>query len=832
MKKVPVVTASIIVASSLMLSPLQPAAIYAASATTQASSGAMQAYKGANLKSFMLSAKSYIQIKDVYFKYGSKDKQVFFTVTVYNGDNSPIDFMDYWVELNSTTGSKYSVKQYATDKKSGQVASKTSRDFTFYAQIDSSLNYSNLIFKLVKWDFSQPNYTRSIGQAQVTSTYQNAVPVNSYYVQTIDDGKIKSYLNAGTIFNMGAVNQVSFDLNLENMGLYEFSLPDYQFYIRTKAGLVLKLAKSQLEELSVAPGAKVNYTLRSMLKNNINLTGAQLLVTVLDAESKLEIPKAVYDIPWNTKQKLTVDEGKTTSVVINGINVQLSIGNVYTDYSSTQNNVVVTTNWLNKGDEAVALPPYKFEIMSKAGVRYPLTISETSSEVLLTPGVEKEIALQAVLPANQAEGLTLLVKQAKDEKNTLEYVTTGFNMSKLIENKGISSKVYKSEKGTYQIAISRAERLPWGNEDVINTYVDIKNTGKESQPVPDLSALLRLNGQAVDSEKVNIVQADHAGLLELNETTRLVLSTKVPYTFKFNEISLNLTEQISENKKQTIGLFKLNEIKPLPDLKNNAPLEIQSVGRRASLQTMNTYRFEGKEQDLFYTEFKYTNHELRLGVLPSLTAYYKTEDGQYIEAKLANIKSSVKPDGSAMLTVMGEIPKSMANDDSLQLIIGESLTGKAYSKPEDKADSFIAAQVISLSAEQAEVKDNLADIKVDPYTFTLKRLNTMLIDVSNVKLEMRYSLEKADTYDVIEKPTKLYFEITNGKTTYGSSVLIEPVEGEGLETGTEKDIIVPITGTQLSNLVYNGYMLNIYEEIDGYKRLLGSKKYGSFQLGQ
>lgn len=826
------VTASVIVASSLLLSNVHP--VIAATNTATQSGQTMKAFNGANLKTFSLTSKSYIQIKDVYFKYGSKDKEVFFTLTVHNGDNTPIDFLDYWVELTTKSGAKYPVKSYTAtgNSKSVSVPSRTTRDFTFHSQIDSKVNYSDLIFKVVKWDFSLPNYTRAIGQANVTSSYQNAVPTNSYYIQNFENNKIKSFVSSGTIFNMGTTNQVQFDLNLENMGLYEYTLPDYQFFIRTKAGLVIRLAKDQIVETAVAPGEKLKYTLRSSLRSTTNLEGAQLLVTVADAESKLEVPKSIFNLSWNAKNSLSVDVNKAATINVNGINVKASIQNVYTDYSGAQNNVVLTTKWLNSGKEAVTLPNYKFEIMAKDGVRYPVQLVEAASEIQLVPGVEKEIAIQSTIPAALAEGLTLLVKQPKDDKNPLEYVTTAMKLVKLQENKGVISKIYKSEMGTYDIKISQAERLPWGNQDMINTFIDIKNTGTKSQSIPDISALLRLNGQAVNADDFSLIKLDSAGLLEANETTRYVLTTKVPYTYKFSEISLNLTDKISETKKQTIGLFKLNELNPVPEVGRNEAFTVTSLGRRASLQLLNTHLFEGKDDNLIYAEFAYTNLESRFGNLPALKAYFKTENDQYIDATMANIKTGVKPNGAAFVYATAPVPKSLQNKANIQLVIGEALTSGNYSKPEDKADGFVAAAAINLPIKETTVGDTIADLKVEPYSFTLNRLNTMLIDVENVKLELRYSLLKDAGFDVIEKDSKLYFEITNGKNSFGASISIEPKEGEGLETGEDKNATVAIKGTQLANIVNNGYFLNIYEEVDGYKRLLASKKYGSFQIAR
>ncbi|GKU76907.1 hypothetical protein [Paenibacillus sp. L3-i20] len=833
MKKVILFSASVLVATSLAVSTVQVPVTFAAAKpkpTNTAKPAGLVPFKGADFKKFMISSKSYIQIKDIYFLYGGKEKQVFYTLSVYNGDNSTIDFMDYWVELQSTAGATYTTKPHASNSKSGKVPSKTKKDFVFYSQVDSTVNYNNLIFNVVKWDFSLPNYTKKIGKANVTSAYKNAVPANAYSISADDNSKVKTSLNAGTVFTMGATSQIQVDLNMENIGSFEYKLPNYQFYIRTKSGLVLKMASEPIDTESIAVGEKVKYTLRTSAKKGINLTGAQILVTDLDAEAKIETPRSIFEIGWGKDNKILVGENKTASISIAGNNVNSSIVNVYADQNGTQNEIILTTKWLNKGAEAVILPKYKYEILASNGVKYPVTLSEAEGDQTLVPGVEKEVMFQAVLPVTLSDGLTLVVKQPKDEKNKLEYVSAAFKLSKIQELKGVSTKTYTSTKGLYEIKIKQAERLPWGSQDIINLFIDIENKGKKSQAIPDIAAILRLNGLLVKEDKTSLIKLDSAGIIEPGQSTRYVLTTKVPYMFDFNEITLSLSDKINEKSKQTIGLFKLDEINKSPELSYGSTYKIDSVGRRATVEFLNTFLFTGKDRDMLYAEFKYTNKESRQAKLPVLKAYFKTSDGQFIEANLPLIKTSVKPDGTAIMTATAPVPKTFNKDESVQLIIGEALNGAVYSGQDGISDSYISAQAFKLPKMQQDHEISLTNLKLEPYTFTLDKLNTMLNDVSNVKLEMDYTLLKPSIYDVVEKETKLYFEISNGKHSYGTSVKVEPVEGEGLQAGEKKKIIVPIQGNQLGDFVYNGYIINIYEDIDGYKRLLGTKKFGSFQV--
>ncbi|MFD0957896.1 hypothetical protein [Paenibacillus chungangensis] len=832
MKRTIKVSASIMIASSVAISTVNvPLALadQAKPATTQAQTNKMTAFKGADFKTFKLSSNSYIKIKDIYFQYSSSQKRVFYTLTVHNGDNTSINFMDYWVELYSGSGAKYPVKQLSGENKSTIVSAKTSRDFVFYSDINSSLSYSDLLFKVVKWDFSLPNYTRVIGQSKVTK-YANAVPQNAYYVDTRDNHKIKTFLNSGSKFTMGDYNQIQIAFQMENQGMYEYVLPEYQFYLRTSKGLVVKLAAEKLGEPNLAAGEKAAYSLRTSLKKSIDLTNSQILVSTIESESKVEMPIGIYNIRWGQQSDFVVDEKAAAKLTVNSIPVEASIVNIYNYQNGSQNEIILTTSWLNKGQEAVELPGYKYELMTADGTRYPISAGDTESASQLVPGVEQELSLQAAIPDKVKEGLTLLVKQPKSETNSYEYVLAAFKLSKLEEMEGVTKKSYKSDKGLYEVDIEKVERLPWGNQDILNIHVDVENIGKEYQAIPQLNAILRLNGLLINKENVQLIELNSEGIIGPQNSARYVITTKVPYTYQLSEVSVNLSDQVNDNSKQTIGLFKFDEVNELEEVGPLDKYKIDSMGRRASVDFMNYFLFEGKDNDMLYAEFNYTNEETRYSTLPALKAYFKSGDGQFIDAELANVKTRIKPDGSGIISVMAPVPKTFVDEGDTQLLIGEAVQDGKYSTAEGTPDSFISVKAFNLPKIDNPVQDVLHDLKLEPYEFTLHKLNTMLIDVSNVKLQFNYTLFQSGAYDVNEQEKKLYFEVTNGSHSYGTSVTIEPESGEGLEVGRDKELIVPIQGTQLANMMYGGYSVSIYEEIDGYKRLLGTKRYGQFQI--
>jgi len=834
MKKITKSAGAAVIAGSILLFPLSNAAWSAAAPTktaTQAQAQTVQPFAGTKLKTFMISANSYVQIKDIFFQYDNNSKKVSFTLLVYNGDKNAIDFTYYYPEVFASSGGKFTVQEHPDNKKSGIVEPSTTEEFRYYANINSNLNYTDLVFKVQKIDFTAPNYTRLIGQAAVTASYQNSVPSKHYYIIRKGNDKLKTYLQPGSKLAVSGDNQIRLRFEMENVGWMTYTVPNLQFYILTKAGHMVKLTSDLANQLNIQPGEKVVVTLSGAIKSSIDLSGTKLIVqAVSGGEQGIETPVAMYNLVWDTASSFITGENQNAQLKVSGNAMEAGIETLYVDRTETQNEWTVTLKWTNQGDSAVTLPKYKYELMDSRGVRYPVEVPE--AEVQVVPGIDKEIIGFAVTPPNVDGPFTLLVRYPKDETNPTEYVAAAFRLNAEQATGPVEGKRYRNEYGLYQISVSRVERLPWGDQDLINAYVEIENLGSTSQVIPQITAALKLNGINVNEQDVTIIKLEDKIMLGAKEKTSFVVSTKVPYTYEFDELTLNLTEKTSGDKKSTIGLFRADKISPPSSVLISSKHMINSVGRRATLEFLNTYVFEGKDDDLLYAEFVYMNEESRSKTLPALKGYFKTSDGSYIEAEIVNIKTQVKTKGKAHLAAKAVVPKTFVSDGNVELIIGEAIENGQYGKPDGTPDGFIRAVSFKLPKNQNVAKEEFIDLAFRPYKLTIHNAFAVLSDMSNVRLDIRYSLDKTAEFNVMETGRKLYVELAGNNLKYGKTVEVEPKQddGNGFRVGTEQEVRVEIQGQNIGSLIYNGYTINIYEEIDGYKRLLGTKDYNTFQV--
>lgn len=832
MNKLGKYTCTVALAASLLVLNASPLVHAATTTETKAAStqstSAVKAFAGTKLKTFNITSKSYIEISDVLFQYSNNEKIVHYTVTVHNNDNKNLDFMDYWIEVQDTSGSKYSVQANPNNSKNNKISPQSTQEYRFYAKVNPKLNYYNLKFKLIKWDFNATNYERVIGEARVTSKYVNVVPSKQYYILTKGTEKIRTYLQPGSKFDLGDTTQFQTTFQLSNQGTFAKDLSTYKFYMKTKAGFIIQLNTNLTTGQKLDSGQKLDVLLSGEVRKTIDLTGAQLFVTQTEGEASFESPVANYAMTWQSMNTIIAEVNKTKTITVDSQSIQSGVEYSYLDEGDKQNEISVTLKFTNKGEKAVKLPAYNYELLSSSGVRYP--ISAETEELNLVPGIESELLLTGKVPSDdKSKTWTVIVQQPKEENKPSGYVLTGFKLPSLTATGSDASLIreYQKEDSKYEIAIMDTERLPWGDQDIVNVYVSVRNKGDKEQLIPDLQSTLKMNGAALDEKNVSIIKLDNQILIPAGESIQYVISTKVPYNYKFSRLSLVLNDQLEDKKVRTMGQFTINE---LGGVKNSRlSYSLTSKGRKATLDVGRSYRYEDKNSSLYYVEFAYVNKEDRFSTLPVLKGYFKTSDGKYIEATLTNVKASLSPLGKAQFIASAQVPKDY-DSNGLTLIVGEAITAGNYSKIDETPDSYIRGASLNVPISASELSSNFENMKINPYILTLSKLDAGITGNSTFTLDLRYTLTDEKPYEVAETKKQLLFEINDGKQTYEQVV---DLEGEkGLVVGSNQSHKIEITGPNISRVLFNGYTLNVYEYYNGHKRLLAYKEYSRYYVSQ
>ncbi|SEN63766.1 hypothetical protein [Paenibacillus sp. OV219] len=1080
---------SLLIASTVIMPVtdiLQPVNVFAASSSSTASAS--------GIKSFSLGGGSYAQVTDLQFLYGDSDKTAYFTVSVYNNSNSELDFSDYWVEMWTKSGTKYTIKMNDSDAKNNKVVAKTTTEYHFTAKVNSKLSLSDFSFKLVKWDFSQPDYTRTIGQVSVPTSYNPVIAAGSakvvkynsqkmssvlassrfaviggqlegvlvyrltnYSSQNIALGNLNYYIKrsggllgklnvdvspdeqlapgatkdiqlygslpitkvdpnmqlvvtgavgeaktetpvatysikpviASSIFvKPGSAEKLTIDstpvdskirdvfysrdnvtqsvsmyLNFNNKGKNSVTLPNYSYYLMTSSGSLYPAKQTQVQASSVdlSPGIEsdqylqfslplsvksdglklvvrktsdtnkkgyvvgllqvptqsggqsglntvvpagtgkvvkfnnlkmssivprsrfnliggqldavviyrvTNYSTESIPLSNLNyyikrtggtltklgaeisadeqlapgeskeilLYGAlpitkvdpnmQLVVTGTNPDTKLEAPIASYVVKPLPEASTYVKAGGAGNVTVDSMPVKTQIKNAFYDQNSDTHVLSMYVNFNNSGKSTVTLPNYSYFLMTSDGALYPTKQAPTTN-VELSPGIEREQYLQFTLPekANMT-GLKLIMRKTSDT-NKKGYVAALFQVPAQSQQSGTERAIqYVTQQGLFEFSVLRAERLAWGNEDMINAVISVRNPQFATKSLPNIKASIQLSGFTVDDKDIQLIKMDQSVAIAGGDYTLYIVSTKVPYTFASSDITISLSEAAGANGDAStpIGQFQIaNDKMQLPVVKSTESMSVQGVGRSATVKIgqVGTYLDEENDSKLLYAEFDYSSVESRFSNPANLQAYFKTKDGNFVQAEFLNVKDKVTPNKASLVMAYASFPEDYDLTD-VQLVVGQGITQNQFTPTGGTADGMVNAVQYEMPKEQVTAKTDFENLAINPYKISIRKLVSYLADNHQINFDFEYDLSRLVEYEKVAGTHKLVIELVDKDNKFEQTFSLE--EGDNaLKLGTTLRGSVSFDDEKLIGAMFRNTTLNIYDEFQGHKRLIATQ---------
>ncbi|MBB3110515.1 hypothetical protein FHS18_002582 [Paenibacillus phyllosphaerae] len=818
---------SLLIASTAIL-PLttNPYEIHAATAVKAAATSTTVT----TLKAFNLGGSSSARVSNVQFMYGSNEKTVYFTVSVYNGGTKDLDFSDYWLELWTKSGSKYTITMNETDAKKTKVVAKTTQEYRFTATVNANVTVTDLKFKLVKWDFSQPNYTRSLGEVAIPTNYNLTVPTATGRVLRLDGKQISTILPRAQFVVIGGQLESSLTYRITNYSNQSIDLSTLNYYIKRSGGTMNKLSVDSGSETTLLPGTSKELQLYGTLPISKIDPNMQLIVTSTDATTKTEIPFATYAMKPVDQNSIYVKAGAIGKLTIDGMAVNTKIRDTYYDQDGDTQLVSMYLNYTNTGKSSVTLPTYSYYVMTSTGALYPAKTSSSSTAVELSTGIAKEQYLQFDLPSTASTSTLKLVIRKTSEENKKGFVTGLFMIPAKSANQNSSNTAinYYTKQGMFEFSLTRGERLPWGEQDLINAVVTVRNTQLGMKSLPNLKATLLLNGYQVADANVKLIKTDSSVALNGGDYTNYIISTKVPYTYTSNDMTVVLSEVDSDGGTGStpIGRFQLSSsmMEP-PTLKTTETMDIKEIGRKSSLKInqVHTYTDEDEDTKVLYAEFDYSNLETRLANLPNLQAYFKTKDGGYIQGTFLNIDDKVSPSKKGLVAVSAQFPIDYDLTD-VELWIGQGITEAAFTPAKGTADAFVNAYKFTLPFEDTTVQQEaFEDLEINPYTLSMEKFSPSLEDAYKIRIDFEYDLEKSTTYEKVAGTHQLVIELQDGDNKYEQVLNIDGSNSE-LKLGEDIDSSVAFEDSKLSGIIFRAFTINVYDSFNGHKKLLATKK--------
>ncbi|MFD1953932.1 hypothetical protein ACFSL6_06985 [Paenibacillus thailandensis] len=643
-----------------------------------------------------------------------------------------------------------------------------------------------------------------------SSVYKNISLGNNSYVQLTDANIVSSTKGA----------TVSFTFTLYNGGNSDINLVDYWARLKSTSGTKYTLTLKDKETKSkVSPRSSETLTFYSEVGSNVTMDKLVLSFIKFDfSVSGYERTLGTFTFPASFTNEVKWGSHKT--VDINGSKVNMRMSTVNVSKGTTHYNVNMTFAARNTGKSGVAIPEYKYYVETPSGL-YPLTVkSVTDNNTSFEPTVLNTIRLSGEVPTSvSTKNWSLIITQKASEESTAELPIVIFNAPFTINNNGTTKTEFTDENGTYNVELQSVQRLPWAANDKIVAKVLVANNGKDYLPLPKL-----IGEMVIDSNITLTAQTvTNTGDLGLapGESTTISFIGDITDNYEWKTFKLELSETDPDDSSATLELAELtrSNVTALYNVNTGGVYTQHSNGSQMSVKVTDTRTYSGDANNLYAVYMDVTNNETRSVQSPAFVGYFVTADGVYYEATIKKSTNLVTPSGKEQIVAYAKVPQSV-DTASMQLILGEGFDANGLVKgTSDALTGYLRAVQFKLPTENTNT-DNFSEVKVGPYTVNFDYFSANVNGTLNIGIGG--TVTRDYSYDGFTQSTLLVeLEHEESGTVLWSKTV--DLEGES-ENSIHWEVGENFTSEKVetSSRVYSKYTLNIYETLDGEKKLLAT----------
>lgn len=343
---------------------------------------------------------SYFELKDVRLSVGNESKTVTFTVKVVNGGDSDLLFNDYWVRMISASGANFTINVMPQDKDKNVIPSGGTQEIKFYANVTQAVQLKDLQFKIIKWDFTLPEYQKTLGIVQVPENYTTVAPIGAKANIKISKTSMQSYIKRATISSNEENYLPTILLELHNTDIRTLKLPTLNYMIRTEDGLLYPLtAAGVTNTTTIDPLMKKEITLSGKLPRSISDQNWELVITevtaisdkenVTTAFAELKIPTPTEDTSSTEREQSFSNESGTYMAKLE------SIQRVpWEDDDLLSASIILKS----KESKPLPIPDLTGYIELDDSVRVDVKIIRTDNVIGLQPDSEVRVQLLGTIP--------------------------------------------------------------------------------------------------------------------------------------------------------------------------------------------------------------------------------------------------------------------------------------------------------------------------------------------------------------------------------------------------------------------------------------------------
>lgn len=777
----------------------------------------------ANLLPVKITTKSTVQLTDVNILTLDEENILTYTLVIKNGDSKTLDLLDYWSKVKTTSGTIYSTSLITKDKEKKKLSAGSSTTLTYVAKIGKNVKFSDLVFQIIKWDFSQPGYESLKGQFKIPATYLTSTPSNQSKTLKVFDTPIKAQISQAATFASGDYNYVNVSLDLKNIGYKIFEDPKIKFVIKTANGASYPLsADSTSVDYKIQPQDSKTLNLMTAIPKSINLSKMELQLVQDDETSKLSLPIATMQMPDVSKKSLAIEPNIEKFIQIGSGKIAVSFTGATMLQSFDEHALSMRLNLRNTSGSTITIPKYQFEVHTSDGYRLPITTQATEN-VTLQPLEERVINLSVTIPANvnaTKPQLFMNLPATEDSKDAFSYPVGIFAVPEVqpVHNMIGQSQFVQTTNGILGFTLESIQRLPWSDGDLVSAKININNTGYKTVMLPEMAGLLKVDSAKLTTD-TKLVTSQAVGLLGANMSTDVYVIAKVPNYLDFSQLQISLLEKVGEGTSEWVQFINAGKLPDLQTIKYGDTYKLETPGRQEELKVARSYVYAGTSSDLIYTELEATNLEDHQIDLSQFAGAFQSSGGKTYKATVSQVDTSSAPDEKSIIALWAKIPKSITTSD-LKLVVGEGIADNKLTPVKGESTGYVNAAAMELSVIQPAVKTTLTDLEIFPYTLSVKNARAKVNGSTSLNVTFDYNLKRNMDYTIGEFTHKYLFEIVDS-----SGRVFEK------EFAPETDLKVTNGGSMsfsIDDAIFEArragsLQLNVYDLFQGQKVKLGSQ---------
>jgi hypothetical protein len=489
---------------------------------------------------------SYMELKDVSILPGDDGNTAAFTLTIYNGGPTDLEFIDYWVRLQSKSGNQFTVNLLAKDKDKNRIPSATSQDFRFYSKLNSTTTLQDLEFKLIKWDFSVSSFERIVGQLTVPEDYSYVTPADSKRILAISGVPFKMNIRRAAVSQNDENYLPTIYMDLENNGTSGVKLPELQFYIHTNTGLIYPLQNTAFsKETSIQPLMKKEGVLTGTIPREVDPEGWKLVVTQTVAgagsSESLALPMAFFELPAATTEDVSLGNDYSFSNKSGTYTARLT--SLQRLPWEDQDILTATISLINNGSKSLPIPELAAYLMLDDAVKVETKTIRTDKVIGIAPGKEITLQIAGKIPYTyEFQGIKLYL-QEKVSDQTVDLLT--FHHNTELMNMSIipvqQTKLYTDIGLKSAYKVREVHTFAGDAADLFAVLMDVENQEKRFADIRKQVAQFKTEDGAVFPAKISEIKSK----VTPGGKAALYMSATLPKGTKTDNVQLLLGDEVT-----------------------------------------------------------------------------------------------------------------------------------------------------------------------------------------------------------------------------------------------------------------------------------------------